>query len=216
MHIPNWLDESLGNAFGEITESVESDFEVEGNITEICHKSYDGFIPFTNGGVEFTAPIGLDYAAGTGNIPNNKEVADELERATTYGYTLARQQLIENNREALNQIFTKKELDENSDNVNYHSLYELDHGDLAEELSESESECNSETFFIQHRAMFFSADNSRNETGKDEIYFYSGVNTDYDYGRDKGLIDCFEVTIPVGDLTPNKVNEIVKKMLHSI
>jgi len=216
MHTQNWLDETLGNEFQNILEAVESDFDTTGNISEIEYKSRDGFFPFTNGGLEFMATMRLEDVASAATFPNNEAVSKELERAINYGYEQARELFIENNREALSELFTTEQLDNKSDDINYHTLYSLHQGELAESLSEYEMENNQETFFIQHRVMFFSADNHRNITGEDEIYFYSGVNTDYDYGRDKGLMDCFETTVKVGDLTPNKVKDIVKQMLHSI
>jgi len=216
MHIPNWLNETLGNEFQNILESVESDFDTTGTIEEIEHLSRDGFFPFTNGGVEFTATMRLEDVASAATYPNNEAVTKELERAINYGYEQARELFIEHNRTKLDGLYTKEQLDNNSDEISYSDLYDKKHSELAESLSEYEMENNSEVFFIQHRAMFFSADNSRNITGNDEIYFYSGVNTDYDYGRDKGLMDCYKNTIAVGDLTPNIVKQIVEKMVASI
>ncbi len=216
MHIPNWLNETLADEFQNILESVESDFDTTGNIEEIEHVSRDGFFPFTNGGVEFTGILRLCDVAGSGTYPNNEAVTKELDRAINYNYSLARESFIKNNRAALDGLFTKTELDNNSDEISYGKLYDIKHSELAETLSEGETECNTDIFFIQHRAMFFSADNIRNKTGNDEIYFYSGVNTDYDYGRDKGLMDCYENTIAVDHLTPNIVKQIVEKMVASI
>ena len=216
MHTAKWLDEEIGNMFGEIESTTESEFEVSGNLAEICHESYDGFSPYTNGGVDFTAAISLDYLVGTGKGFVNAKVSKEIEKTMDYCYTSAREQFIKENREALNNYYTFEELDANTDEVNYHKLYELDLGTLAESLSEMEQSWQDSVLFIQHRAMFYSADNSRNDTGEDEIAFRSGVNLDYDYGRDKGILYTFEETVKVGDLTPNKVKEILNNMLQSI
>ena len=215
MQLPSWLNETLNEEFDNILEGVESDYDTTGNLSEICHESYDGFIPFTNGGIDFMASLRLSDCEGSGTFPNNEKVTAELERAVSYGYEQAREAFIAANYNELKKTFVVAYLDNNSDRVNYHTLYEMGRGSLAETLSEFEMEYNDDTFFIQHRAMFYSEDNSRNITGEDEIYFYSGVNTDYEYGRDKGLMDCYEETVKVSDLTPNKVKEIVKKMLHS-
>jgi hypothetical protein len=216
MHIQNWLDENLTEAVEHITESVEAEYEVTPNVNEIPHESYSGFIPFTNGGITIMAHLSLDYLVGTGKGFVNEDVTKQIDDTVDYCYTGAREQFIEENREALSQAFTKKELDENSDNINYHSLYELKYGELAESLSETETAWLESTLFIEHRFMFFSADNSRNITGRDEIYFISGVNLDYDYGRDKGLVETFEATYAVDDLTPYIVRELVKNMVDSI
>lgn len=216
MRIENWLDINIGDMFGEITETTDTEFEVEGNITAIEHESYDGFIPFTNGGIQFTAPINLDYLTGSGKGFVNKEVTKTIDNTVDYCYTGAREQFIADNREELNKTFCAGYLDGNSDRVNYHVLYDMKRGNLAEILSETESAWLECILFVEHRAQFYSADNSRNETGEDEICFLSGVNTDYDYGRDKGLEITFEETVKVGDLTPNRLKEITKNMLASI
>ena len=216
MHIAKWLDEEIGNMFDEIESTTETEFEISGNLTEICHESYEGFSPYTNGGVDFTAAISLDYLAGTGKDFVNAKVSKELEKTMDYCYTGAREQFIEENREDLLEYFTTKQLDANSDKVNYHTLYEKFAGCLAESLSEMEQSWQDSVLFIQHRAMFYSADNIRNDTGEDEIAFRSGVNLDYDYGRDKGIVYTFEETVKVGDLTPNKLKEILNNMLQSI
>lgn len=216
MHIPNWLDETLGDAFGHISEELDNEFEVEGNITEIEYKSRDGFIPFTNGGVIYSAPINLDYLVGTGKGFTNEKVSESIDETVGYCYKSALEDFIINNRDELNGLYTAEELDEISDNINYHTLYEKDAGELAERLSEMESGWLEGYLFVEARIMFFAADNARNITGKDEIYFIAGVNLDYDYGRDKGLEETYEETVAVEDLTPARVNEIFKVMLDSI
>ena len=216
MHIAKWLDEEIGNMFGEIESTTESEFEVSGNLAEICHESYEGFSPYTNGGVDFTAAISLDYLVGTGKSFVNAKVSNEIEKTMDYCYTGAREQFIAENREVLENWFTADELNTNKDTINYHELYDLKLGTLAESLSEMEQSWQDSVLFIQHRAMFYSADNSRNDTGEDEIAFRSGVNLDYDSGRDKGIVYTFEETVKVGDLTPNKLKEILNNMLQSI
>jgi hypothetical protein len=216
MHIPNWLDETIGEAYGNITEELDNEFEVEGTITQIEYKSYDGFIPFTNGGEIYRAPINLDYLVGTGKGFTNEKVSKSIDETVGYCYKSALEDFIMTNRDELDGLFTAEELDEISDNINYHTLYEKDEGNLAERLSEAESNWLEGYLFVEVRTIFFAADNARNITGKDEIYFIAGVNLDYDYGRDKGLVETFEETVAVDELTPAKVNDIFKKMLDSI
>jgi len=216
MQLPEYIDIELGNTFDTLESAIESEFEVPSNIDEIEYKSRDGFIPFTNGGVFLMASINLDYLTGSGKGFINKEVTETIDKTVDYCYTNAREQFIAENRDALNKLFTFEELDANTDEVNYHKLYDLNNGALAESLSEMESSWLDCTLFIEHRVQFYSADNHRNETGADEICFLSGVNTDYDYGRDKGLTITFEQTVKLGDLTPNIIKDITKKMLASI
>jgi hypothetical protein len=214
--LDKWLDIELGDMFDKITEDTDSEFEVEGNTTEIEHESRDGFIPFTNGGLQFTAPVCLNYLTGSGKSFLNETVTDTIDKTVEYCYTGAREAFIEQNRAELNKTFCKSYLDNNSDRINYHVLYDMNRGSLAESLSEMEYSWLDSVVFVEHHAQFYAAENSHNKTGEDEICFLSGVNTDYDYGRDKGLEITFELTVKVGDLTPNKLKEITKDMLASI
>jgi len=216
MHIPNWLDETFTAAFEHITETIESEYEVEGNVTEIAYKSYDGFIPFTNGGISFTTPIDLAYLVGTGKGFTNEDVTKSINKTVDYCYTNAREAFIAEHREELEDWFSGEELDANADTIEYNTLQELKLGSLAEGLSETEYEWLTDYLFIEIRVMYFAEDNSRNKSGKDEIYFLAGVNLDYGYGRDKGIEETFELNMKVEDLTPAIVNEIIKNMLDSI
>ena len=216
MHIPKYIDHKLGDMFAEITETTESEFEVTGNIEAIEHKSRDGFIPFTNGGLSFNAPINLDYLNGSGKGFVNAAVEKTIEKTVDYAYKGALSFFIAEHRAELKSLFTTKQLDNNSGDINYHTLYSLHNGALAEELSETESAWLECTLFVEHRIQFYAADNSRNETGSDEICFLSGVNTDYDYGRDKGLEITFNRTVELDNLTPKLIKEITKEMLATI
>jgi len=89
---------------------------------------------------------------------------------------------------------------------------------LAEQLSEYETQYLTEggAFWYQFRAMYYSADNYRNVSGKDEILFMAGVNLDFEYGRDKGLEITFEENVPVELLTKEKIDSIIDAMVDSI
>ncbi len=214
MIIPEWLEETLTEELGNIAEKLESEYEtMETEIYPIEYKSRDGFWAYTNGGLHFRMPVLIEACESSGHFPVNAIVTKELEDTIDYCYTEARKSFIEKNRVNLAYVYTKKQMDSNSDEINYHNLYEVKRGQLAEELSEYEREwMDYTTFFIQCRAQFYSADNFRSETGKDEIYFMGGINMDYDYGRDKGIHECYEKTVPVEDLTPDMVKEIFKEM----
>ncbi len=216
MQVPNYISEAIGEMFELIEEKTDSEFEVTGNTQEIAHEAYSGFMPFTNGGVQFTAPIFLNDLTSSGKGFMNSDVNASIEKTVDYCYTSARESFIVDNRKALEEHFSKEQLDSNSDEINYHTLYELKQGTLAEELSDMETGWLEGILFVEHRVQFYSADNHRNDTGEDEICFLSGVNLDYDYGRDKGLEYTFEQTIKVGDLTPNVIKDITKQMLQSI
>ena len=216
LQLPNFIDEQLNEMFEELYSSTETEFEVEPVIRPICHESYDGFIPFTNGGTQLIATVDLSTLHGQGKDFVNEKVRDELEKVIDNCYKDARERFIELNREELELIFEKSCLDNNDEYVNYHTLYNLKQGRLAEELSETEMGWMSTALFVEHRVQYYAADNYRNETGHDEICFMSGVNLDFEYGRDKGLEVTFEKTVPVNDLSVNMFKDITKKMLDSI
>jgi hypothetical protein len=92
----------------------------------------------------------------------------------------------------------------------------LHRGDLAETLSDLERDWLSAALFVEVRVQYYKDDNTCNKTGEDEITFIAGVNTDFEYGRDKGLIETYEETFQVDDLTPAKVKDIFKTMYESI
>lgn len=51
-------------------------------------------------------------------------------------------------------------------------------------------------FWYEIRVLYYSKNNRRNISGQDEILVLAGVNTDFEYGRDKGLQISFERNIP--------------------
>ena len=71
-------------------------------------------------------------------------------------------------------------------------------------------------YWLQARTLFYASDNSRNETGQDEIYFCAGINTDFSYGREAGLQETFSKTYKLSRLTPARVRVIVEAMRKSI
>lgn len=192
---------------------------VDTQVSEIEHKSYDGFIPFTNGGFQLTLPTDLRSAFGSGSMPSNKNVSGELERVIEAVLKDSLKEFCLKNAAKLSELFTDEEIMEASDDViNYHVLYELDKGELAEELSEYESEYMTEggTFFYQFRVMYYADDNARNESGVDELLFMAGTNLDFEYGRDKGLEISYELCVPLKGLTNEMVDTIINDMVKSI
>jgi hypothetical protein len=214
IHICDYLDEQR--------EKLADDYEMDiGTIYEVEHRSYDGFIPFTNGGYRLIFPVTLEAVSYCGASYKNEKVNKELDDAVDYSYLIALESFIDNNRDELAGLYPDLDLDDlaaSRDVITYHDLYDKDKGMLAEELSEGESECLTEgsTFFIELRVQYYNADNLRNETGKDEACFMAGINTDYEYGRDKGLEVMYEVTVPLADLGFEKAKELVTEMYEAV
>ncbi len=217
--LQNNLETYLHDALVELTDDVELKYEMEGNLTEINHEGYDGFIPFTNGGYDLTVPMILNYVVGSGKYPGNDDIKKKIDDVVEYSTQLALESFCEQHIEQLSKLFTVEQLEKpDFDIINYHHLYDIDQGQLAETLSEYESESLMEgsTFFLQYRVLYFTADNSRNVSGEDELYFLSGVNLDFEYGRDKGLETVYERNVKVSELTPELIDGIIKDMSHAV
>jgi len=221
MNIPTALsshiEEKLQDAMDKLPENYGGCIDKE--VNDIGHTSYDGFIPFTNGGFDLTVPTDLRSTWGSGDYPANKKVREYLEGVVETSQQDALEAFVQENKSVFEAMFPDADLDKPTyDLINYHDLYDNDHGDLAERLSEIEDEWLTEggTFFYQMRAMYFSADNARNESGVDEILFLAGTNLDFEYGRDNGLEVTYENNVPVEGLTTEQIDTIIDEMVESI
>lgn len=168
-------------------ETHSIDVEVE----EVPHLGCDGFIPYTNGGykLSFLSELGLAWGSGS--------------------HSTVIQPYIESCLKDSLQYFK----DENPD------FDETDENDtLWDSFSEYESDYLSEggAFWYELRVYFFSADNYRNKSGQDEIYIFSGTNTDFEYGRDSGLQIAFEVNLIVSELTCDLLKDTLQNAINSI
>ena len=221
MEVPELFESMIADKFEAAMDDLPENYGgcVYSHVTDICHKSYDGFIPFTNGGFDLTVPTDLRSAWGSGDYPSNVKIRAELERVMESSQQDAMENFVQENKSEFEKLFPDADLDNPTlDLINYHELYDMDQGKLAEDLDMYESDYMTEggTFFYQLRAMYFSADNFRNESGKDEIYFLAGVNLDFEYGRDKGLEITYEKNVPVEDLSINQLETIISEMVASI
>jgi len=221
MHVPEFFETLIGEKLLEAMDDLPENYGacVDTQIEDICHTGYNGFIPFTNGGFDLTVPTDLRSIESSGDFPSNIKIKSKLEKVMDACYADSLRDFCNDNKEKLAELFTPEQLeDPKQDIINYHILYEMNQGQLAEELSEYESEYMSAggTFFYQLRAMYFKADNCRNVSGKDEIYFLAGVNLDFEYGRDEGLEITYEKNISVEDLTIKQIETTIKEMVASI
>jgi hypothetical protein len=222
MNVPELFETQIADGFHDAMDDLPENYGgcVDTQVNEICHTSYDGFIPFTNGGFDLTVPTDLRSMWGSGSGPSNEAIDKELQRVIETSQQDALEQFVQDKREELSKFFTDAQLDDPKyDDINYHDLYEMDQGQLAEDLSQDYEDLylsEGGVFFYQMRAMYFAADNCRNESGKDEILFLAGVNMDFEYGRDSGLEVTYEKNIPVGELTIDSVETIIKDMVASI
>ena len=214
--LTNPADETIRDLFEEHAEDLDQ-YGLEPKVERIANESYPGFIPYTNGGWSVMVMDDLGQVNGSGRYYAAGPQAD-LDKAIEYSLDMALESFIESNMDAMERIYGTRDEEKLKEVVSYHDLYDHEEGELAEELSEMESDSMTEggEFWAVLRASYFAADNSRSETGEDEIFFYSGVNTDYTYGRDKGLITTFERTVKVSDLPNIDLAALVQEMRDSM
>lgn len=212
----NPLHEKIREAFADRVDDLD-EFGLSPEVEDVAHESYDGFIPFTNGGLSVMVMNDLRSAWGSGET-FAEEAQDDIEKAIDYSLGFAMDSFIDDSMDKLKAIYGTDDKDKLKEIVSYHDLYDRDESTLAEQLSEYENDSMSEggEFWMVLRAFYFAADNARNNTGEDEIYFHAGVNTDYSYGRDKGLIITFDKNVKVSELTEESLEEIVSEMVSSI
>ena len=211
------IEEKLQDAMDDLPENYGGCIDT--CVQEICHTSYDGFIPFTNGGFDLTVPTDLRSMFGSGSGPANEKVSKYLDSVIESSQQDALEEFVRENKSVFEELFPDADLDNPTyDLINYHDLYDMDQGNLAEQLSEFEDQYMTEggTFFYQLRAMYYSADNIRNESGDDEILFLAGTNLDFEYGRDSGLEVTYENCVPVSLLTVEEIDTIISEMVDSI
>lgn len=146
--IPSW-DEYVYKAVSEAFDEIVSDFELypdkpEEFMDRVEHESRDGFIPHTNGGWEARAFSSLSYIFGTGKMPGDKKTDEYLNKLYNYSMDVAKEQFIDDNLDAVAAIYKSTDKKALFDKIDYNDLYEKKHGDLAEKLSEYESEATSD------------------------------------------------------------------------
>ncbi len=212
----------------------------EDDVRDIPSEAYDGFIPFTNGGLNAMVLQDLALADGGGmRGPREEEIIrpyiESSQNDAAYDFIQCRYELEclrdvvghDNASSVLFGYFDECETDHAERAAQYpvdmlgepaRPFWDTDTGRLREEYWEFESEylAKGGEYWLQFRAVYFAPDNSRNLTGKPEVFFYAGVNTDFTYGRDKGLECTFERTYPVARLTPARIEVIARAMLDSL
>lgn len=101
---------------------------------------------------------------------------------------------------------------------------------LLEGWQEFETEFMQEggTYFYKARVLFYDVDNSNNQTGKPEAYFFVGINTDFEYGRDTiPWLRCYgaktqqsqwlwEKNIAIDELNDELVDTMIKEAIDAL
>lgn len=182
------------------TESLVNDvIEIIGDgafrtiVSEIETEEYPGFIPPTDGGYSAAAHFGLHNETARATKPIAPFVEAD-EKACTAEYLV---------RTGLAEI-------------------DYDDEEWQEFASEWEQNEDGNTWFVYVRAIYYAAGHYRNDTGEDEVFFFLGVNDDFEYGRDHiewapgvGTKDVWSETVKVTDLTEEKFTELRAVLLQA-
>lgn len=194
----------------DVSEPISEQDEVYGNgdITEIEHRSYDGFIAYTNGGLESCLPADMSMAYSAGDWPVDLQVYIDQDLDSV------KNQWNEDNPDHQYDAIFAPTLEEQGQQ---NAFGPVTSNKWRETYWDFESEWMREggTYFYKIRAIYYAADNSRNETGEREIYFMAGLCLDFEYGRDKGTIWKYDRTVKAADLTPELIDEMVKDALEA-
>jgi hypothetical protein len=199
----------------------------------IEHNAYDGFMPFTNGGYRVMSMDDLSQCAGSGNIPKliqpyidsaQKDAAREFIRDSET-ITAAYEDAGEPD-DAGAWLFKRWDDAEAAHAPTVPLFPELppvafwqtDIGAEREAFYEFEHTYLSEggEFWYDARVHYYAKDNYRNTSGEDELYFLAGINTDFTYGRDKGLETLFERNIPLSQLTTELLADIEAEITSAV
>lgn len=157
----------------------------------IANVSYDGFIPYTDGG--WLAAIPGDTSAAQSSGSDAGLLSAEIER------------LGEGAREAW--------MGDNPDKGDPWAD-DLD-DDTHEEWYEYQSEWMQSVYYVDVRAIYYRAGNRRNESGENEVYFVASVNFD-EYGRDKHSITLWNCNVPVSSVTQDKLDTMRSQAIDAI
>lgn len=173
------LSEIVKNAVKTAFDSIESKYELyTSNLEELECRSRDGFYSQNDGGWEASGFVSIGTLTGSGrqtNLP--QEVQGKISYFERSNLSAAKESFKLTNKLKIEKLNL---LDEN---INYTDLCEMGHEDLAESLSEVESEFNndeSSELMFQVRAMF---GQGINENDTRTMYLSIAVNWEAPYFR---------------------------------
>lgn len=193
-------------------------------VNDVPNRSYDGFIPYTDGGVEGIGRQDIGSVYGSGAVPNAiqpilesmlKDMDEKWDR--------------ENPEHTVAWLYPEKE-----DDRQLELIEGVRHSDLRDEVKERYYEFErtwlgeGTTYFYKVRALYYHAGDRQNKTGEDEVYFFVGINTDLEYGRDyiawlpymggkaQQTEWGWERTVKAKDCTPSLLARIMKPALKAL
>ncbi|OPZ94767.1 MAG: hypothetical protein BWY74_00321 [Firmicutes bacterium ADurb.Bin419] len=142
-------------------------------LEELEHERRDGFIPFIDGGYRVVKLFNLSTFHGSGYRFYVKEADAKIEEFINYNYELAKDRFVDNYPDYKGKDF------------NYTSLYEEGKGELAEELSNMESDYMSDDdIMVEFGFHFYNEGNTHSDKpNSDSIYIYAIINWETPYFR---------------------------------
>lgn len=204
----------------------------ESAISAVSARSYDGFIAHTNGG--FRTLVSNDLGSVESEMSEFETAC--LQTYIDNSHTMAADDwLADDAREKLRLAFEESDTDSAYEWLHarwYNAEVEFDKRELMqsdmfgdagkfwqtvmaaerEEFWDYDRDYLSEggTFYYEITALFYEKDHRRNVTGADELFIFAGINTDFTYGRERGLETVWENTYKVERLTPARLEVIVE------
>lgn len=202
-------------------------------ITEVSARSFDGFMAHTNGGfrtlvhcdlstVECEGLSDFETACLQGFIDSSHDDAatdwlsqddrEELRLAFESSDSESAYNWLNNRWYDAEVEFDKLELMQADMIGDVGAFWQTDMASERETFWEYDRDYLVEggVFYYEITALFYAKDHRRNVTGEDELFIFAGINTDFTYGREKGLETVWENTYKVDRLTPKRLEVIVK------
>lgn len=162
------------NDFLKITEFY--DYSDDNVMQELEWRSRSGFHSHINGGFQLIGMTSIDQMASSGNYPGNKEVMRRIQSVNDEVYKESIAMAKRDFAEEVKGIPDEK--------INYHDLYEMGKGTVAERISEFETETLTDYnghFYV--KVFYYNPTNYNKKfsTKRPEIYVQGGGDGSFDH-----------------------------------
>lgn len=177
------ISEMIKDTCESFGDQIQKKYETYGNeVNELPAQSSSGFHNYTNGGWSSNEYTMLDMMSGSGYWPGGDDFHKHTQEAAKEGYEQALESFINEHRDDLVKIGLDPSVKKNLKKINYHDLYKMEQGRLAESLSELESSALSEYQYDFYFKVFYYAPTNSNkdfEDGLPEVNVQSGIKGSY-------------------------------------
>lgn len=183
--------EDINNVIREVSEKFHDDLEHhwEAYMSErepelLESGDGSGFWNYTDGGYRVTGIITLDSMFGSGGYPSNKAFYKKTQEQEKEALKDALESFIgDYEKELIDAKFDPK-VPAQLERINYHDLYEAGQGDLAEKLSETESEALGQFYYKFYWQVYYYSPNNRHRQigGKNPmVQVQAGIEEGYNW-----------------------------------